>query len=116
MLAAADRDGDPGWCSNALSTRAMLRILLGDSDLAEHDVDAVLRDLIDAEAAATAGVEDRLVGSNAHIGIAIGYYMLRLYDRADPHYQTAYVMAVQADLVSTMPTICQLILAELHLT
>src|SRR5881392_1987214 len=73
MLAAADREGDAGWRSNALSFRAVHRLLVGSNDLAEYDIDAVLRDLVAAEAALAAGVADPLVGSHAHTGIGIGY-------------------------------------------
>jgi hypothetical protein len=50
MLAAAEREGDAGWRSNALSFRAGNRMVLGDGDLAAYDIDAVLRDLAVAEA------------------------------------------------------------------
>jgi len=116
MLAAADREGSPGWRAVALATRARRRLLLGDHDLAEYDIDAVLRDLTDAEAVVAAGVDDPLIGSNAHIGIGNGYSQLRLYELADPHYRTAYELAVQADQTSATPAICQINLASMHLT
>jgi len=115
MLAAAERESDSGWRSIALAQRARQRIMLGDSDLAEYDIDAILRDLAGAEAVVAAGVEDPLVGSNAHIGIGIGYGMLRLYELAEPHYTVAYDIARQADPASTVPTVCQANLAEMHL-
>ena len=115
MLAAADREKEPGWRSIALSLRARLRLTLGESDIAEYDIDAVLRDLTGADAAVAAGVDDPLIGSNAHIGIGNGYSLLRLHELADPHYTTAYDMALQADPASAVPAICQINLAEMHL-
>jgi diguanylate cyclase (GGDEF)-like protein len=116
MLAAAERDGDPGWRAIALTMRAGQRIMLGDSDLVEWDIDTVLRDLTGAEAALASGVTDPLVGSNAHIGIANGYFDLRLYELADPHYQAAYDLVSEAGAAGAVPAICQANLAELHLT
>jgi diguanylate cyclase (GGDEF)-like protein len=115
MLAAAERENHHGWRSIALAHRAYLRIQLGDSDLAEYDIDAVLRDLTAAEAAIAAGVDDPLVGSNAHIEIGNGYCLLRLYELVDPHYLAAYDLAVLADPTGAVPAICQVDLAELHL-
>ena len=115
MLAAANREDHPGWRSIAMSLRADMRILLSDNDLAEYDIDAVLRDLTGAEVAVAAGVEDPMVGSNAHIGIGNGYYMLRLYELADPHYQAAYELALRADPTSAVAATCQTNLAEMHL-
>jgi diguanylate cyclase (GGDEF)-like protein len=116
MLAAAEREGDAGWRSNALSFRASMRLFLGNSDLAEYDIDAVLRDLAAAEAALAAGVADLSVGSNAHIGIGNGYNLLRLYELTEPHYLAAYELSChQGDPDSTVPATCQTNLAELHL-
>jgi diguanylate cyclase (GGDEF)-like protein len=116
MLAAADREGDVGWRSNALSFRAGQRIMLGNSNLAEYDIDAVLHDLAAAEAALAVGVADRSVSSNAHIGIGIGYNRLRLYELAEPHYTAAYELSCHdGDPDSAVPTICQTNLAEMHL-
>src|SRR5437763_16966953 len=58
MLAAAEREADAGWRSNALSFRACQRMMLGNSDLAEYDIEAVLRDLAAAEVALAGGVTD----------------------------------------------------------
>jgi len=117
MLAAAEREGDDGWRSNALSFGAGQRILLGNIDLAAYDIGAVLRDLAAAEAALALGVADLLVGSNAHIGIGNGYNLLRLYELAEPHYAAAYELSCQQrDPHSAVPSICQTNLAELHLT
>jgi diguanylate cyclase (GGDEF)-like protein len=117
MLAAAEREGDAGWRSNALSFRAVQRIVLGNTDLAEYDIDAVLRDLAAAEAALAVGVADRSVASNAHIGIGNGYNVLRLYELAEPHYTAAYELSCQdGGPDNAVPAICQTNLAELHLS
>jgi len=116
MLASAEREGGAGWRATALSLRARLRIVLGDSDLAEYDIDAVLRDLAAAEAALAGGVADPLVGSTAHIAIGIGYDLLRLYELAAPHYTAAYELHCQIeDPDNPGPAICQTNLAESHL-
>src|SRR5207248_11364631 len=93
MLAAAEREGDAGWRSTALSFRAGNRMVLGDGDLAEYDIDAVLRDLAAAEAALAGGVADSCLASNAHVGIGICYSRLRLYELAEPHYAAAYELS-----------------------
>jgi diguanylate cyclase (GGDEF)-like protein len=93
-----------------------VRLVLGNSDLAEYDIDAVLRDLAAAEAALATGVADRSVSSNAHIGIGNGYNLLRLYELAEPHYLAAYELSCQdGDPDSAVPATCQTNLAELHL-
>ena len=116
MVAAAEREGSPGWRGTALAMRAMLRIVLGDSDPGEHDVDAVLRDLADAEAETEAAeCGDPMVAASGHNLIAIGYYTLRLYELADPHYTTAYEMAARLEPAGPVPVTVQLNLAELHL-
>ena len=46
MLAAAERERDAGWRSIALSFRAGQHIALGEKELAEYNIDAVLRDLV----------------------------------------------------------------------
>ena len=62
------------------------------------------------------GVADPSVGSNAHIGIGIGYNLLRLYELAEPHYTAAYELSCQdGDPDSAVPAICQTNLAEMHL-
>lgn len=116
MVAAAERESSPGWRGTALAMRAMLRIVLGDSDPGEHDVDAVLRDLADAEAETEAAeCGDPMVAASGHNLIAIGYYTLRLYELADPHYTTAYEMAARLEPAGPMQVTVQLNLAELHL-
>jgi diguanylate cyclase (GGDEF)-like protein len=116
MLAAAEREADPGWLSNALSFRAGNRMVLGDGDLAEYDIDAVLRDLAAAEAALAGGVTDLCLSSHSHIGIGIGYARLRLYELAEPHYAAAYELSRRhVDPEGALPVICQTNLAELHL-
>jgi diguanylate cyclase (GGDEF)-like protein len=114
MLAAAERDGDAGWRSNALALRAATRTLLGDGDLAEYDIDAVLRDLAAAEATLAGGIEDLCVAANAHVAVGICYHRLRLYELAEPHYAAGYDLASRyAD--PDLPAICQVNLADLHL-
>ncbi|QGN48198.1 diguanylate cyclase [Micromonospora sp. WMMD558] len=90
MLAAADREHSVGWRSCALSLRANRRLRLGDQDIAEYDIEAVLRDLVSAETALLAGEPDPVIAGNAHTGIAIGYAQLRLYELAEPQFQAAY--------------------------
>jgi len=116
MLAAADREGDAGWRSIALSFRAGQHIVLGESELAEYNIDAVLRDLVAAEAALAAGVSDPSLGSNAHIGIGNNYDLLRLYELAEPHFAAAYELSCRVgDPDSAVPAICQANLAAVHL-
>ncbi len=114
MLAAAERDGDAGWRSTALAFRAGNRMVLGDSDLGEYDIDAALRDLVAAEAALAVGVPDLCLASNAHIGIGIGYCRLRLYELAEPHYAAGYELS-RRYRDPELPATCQVNLAELHL-
>ena len=54
MLIAAEREGDHGWVSCAYSLNAHVRLSLGESDVAEHDLGTVLRELVHAENAAQA--------------------------------------------------------------
>jgi diguanylate cyclase (GGDEF)-like protein len=116
MLTSAERAGAAGWRAIALSLRARLRIVLGDNDLAEYDIDAVLRDLTAAEAALAGGVADLLVGSTAHNAIAIGYDLLRLYELAAPQYAAAYELYLQLEEPDNPgPAICQTNLAQSHL-
>ncbi|WP_018810233.1 sensor domain-containing diguanylate cyclase [Salinispora pacifica] len=96
MLAAADREHSVGWRSCALSLRAIRRLRLGDLDIREHDIVAVLRDLVTAETALLAGEPDPVIAGNAHTGIAIGYAQLRLYELAEPQFQAAYESTLQA--------------------
>ncbi len=96
MLAAADREDSAGWRSCALSLRATRRLRLGDQDIAEYDIEAVLRDLVSAEAALLAGEPDPVIAGNAHTGIAIGYAQLRLYELAAPQFEAAYDAACRA--------------------
>ncbi len=116
MLAAAEREGDNGWRSTALSMRAEQRIAVGDGDLGEHDTEAALRDLVAAEGALDAGVEDVVVRTNAHVGIGIGYVTMRLYELAEPHHQAAYELSCQnGSLTNGNAAMWQCNLAELHL-
>ena len=50
----------------------------------------MLRDLVDAENALRAGVDDPWLAGQAHNGIAMAYNGLRLYELAIPHYTAAY--------------------------
>ncbi|HWG98125.1 MAG TPA: GGDEF domain-containing protein [Pilimelia sp.] len=115
MVAAADREDSPGWRACALSLRAELRQRLGEADLAEFDIDAVLRDLAAAEVALVAGEPDPVVAGNAHTGIALGYHQLRLYELADPHYQKAYEASMLAAEDIGNPAMWLVNLAQLHL-
>jgi len=116
MLAAAERERDAGWRSIALSFRACQHIVLGEKELAEYNIDAVLRDLVAAEAALATGVADPSLGSNAHIGIGNTYTQLRLYELAEPHYAAAYELSCRMDDPDgAVPAICQSNLAEVHL-
>ncbi len=96
MLAAADREHSSGWRSCALSLRATRRLRLGDQDIAEYDIEAVLRDLVSAETALLADEPDPVIRGNAHTGIAIGYAQLRLYELAVPQFQAAYEATCRA--------------------
>lgn len=90
MLVAAERENSAGWRSCALSLRADRRLRLGDQDIAEYDIEAVLRDLVRAETALLAGEPDPVIEGNARTGLAIGYAKLRLYELAVPQFQAAY--------------------------
>ncbi|GIJ79120.1 diguanylate cyclase (GGDEF) domain-containing protein [Micromonospora phaseoli] len=96
MLAAAEREGSVGWRSCALSLRATRRLRLGDQDIAEYDIEAVLRDLTSAETALLPDEPDPVIAGNAHTGIAIGYAQLRLYELAAPQFQAAYEATCRA--------------------
>ena len=116
MLAAAERECDNGWRSTALSMRAEQRMAVGDADLADHDTEAALRDLVAAETALDAGVENDVVRTNAHVGIGIGYTAMRLYELVEPHYLAAYELSCQTgSLANGNQSMWQSNLAELHL-
>jgi diguanylate cyclase (GGDEF)-like protein len=89
-LVAADRAGDAGWRSAALSFRAVQRLYAGEEGTATYDVDAILHDLALAEVALDEGIDDPYVRSTAHTGLGFTYHMLRLYELARPHYLRAY--------------------------
>jgi hypothetical protein len=114
MLAAAEREGDAGWRSSALSFRAGNRMVLGDGDLTEYDIDAVLRDLAAAEATLADGIADLCLASNAHVGIGVVYHRLRLHELAEPRYAAGYELGCRYG-DPDLPAICQVNLAELHL-
>jgi len=114
MQRAAEREGSLGWRSCALSGRAYQRLMIGEQ-LAEHDVEAVLQDLVDAEIALADGVEDNVIAENAHTGVALGYHQLRLYELALPHYEAAYEVSPQDGRQTGNRAMWQANIATLHL-
>ena len=73
-------------------------------------------DLVAAEGALDAGVEDVVVRTNAHVGIGIGYVTMRLYELAEPHHLAAYELSCQnGSLTNGNAAMWQCNLAELHL-
>lgn len=114
MLQAADREGNQGWRSCALSGRAWQHLMLGEH-LAEREVDAVLQDLIDAGIALAPGVEDGVIAENAHTGVALGYHQLRLYELALPQYEAAYAVSAQDGRQAGNKAMWQSNIATLHL-
>src|SRR5665647_2509681 len=114
MLASADHEGSQGWRSCALSGRAYQRLMIGEQ-LADHDVDAVLQDLVDAEIALGRGVEDSVIAENAHTGVALGYHQLRLYELALPQYEAAYAVSPQDGRQTGNRAMWQSNIATLHL-
>jgi diguanylate cyclase (GGDEF)-like protein len=115
MLHAAETQGSAGWRACALATRASERLRLGDVDIAEHDVDAALRDLTTAEAALATGGGDLVAEINARVGIGMGYRMLRLYELAGPQYQAAYELSAGDEARDGNPAMWLTNLAQLHL-
>lgn len=116
LIAAAEQQGCPGWRSNGLSLRATEQIYLGEYDAAEYDVDAILRDLVEAETALGDDVEDLFAAENAYVGIALGYAGLGLYELALPNYEAAYEVSLRLGSDSAgKPAMWQLNIAELHL-
>jgi len=114
MLQSADHQGSQGWRSCALSGRAYQRLMIGEQ-LADHDVDAVLQDLVDAEIALGRGVEDSVIAENAHTGVALGYHQLRLYELALPQYEAAYAVSPQDGRQTGNRAMWQCNIATLHL-
>jgi diguanylate cyclase (GGDEF)-like protein len=114
MLQSAEREGSQGWRSCALSGRAYQRLMLGEH-LAEHHVDAVLQDLVDAEIALSSGVADSVIAENAHTGVALGYHQLRLYELALPQYEAAYAVSTHDGRQAGNQAMWQANLATLHL-
>lgn len=116
MIEAADRQGCPGWRSNGLSLRAEERLHLGDCDAMEYDVDAILRDLVEAETALADGADDLFAAENAYVGIALGYLGLGLYELALPNYESAYEVSLRLGPDSAgSPAMWQSNIARLHL-
>ncbi|GAA2529067.1 GGDEF domain-containing protein [Pilimelia columellifera] len=115
MVTAAERERSAGWLACALSLRAEMRLRLGESEIGEYDVDAVLRDLVAAEAALNRPETDLVVLGNAHTGLALTYHTLRLYELAGPHYLNAYEASSQAPAQNGNPSMWLVNLANLHL-
>ncbi|GGK33722.1 hypothetical protein GCM10010124_27880 [Pilimelia terevasa] len=115
MIAAAAREGSAGWSACALSLRGELRLRLGEDEIGEYDIDAVLRDLVAADAALNRAEPDLVVLGNAHTGLALTYHTLRLYELAGPHYLAAYEASVQAPVETGNPSMWLVNLANLHL-
>jgi len=113
MLQSAERNGSHGWRSCALSGRAWQRLMVSEN--AKHDVDAVLRDLVDAELELEHGVDDSVVAENAYTGVALGYHQLRLYELALPLYQAAYDVSANDGRKAGNRAMWQSNLATLHL-
>jgi diguanylate cyclase (GGDEF)-like protein len=114
MLESAEREANQGWRSCALSLRAWQRLML-DEHAADLEVDTVLQDLVDAEVALAAGVQDGVIAENAHTGVALGYHNLRLYELALPHYEAAYGVSAQDGRQAGNQTMWQCNIATLHL-
>ncbi len=114
MLRAAEREQSPGWLACALATRASERLRLGVLDGDEYDVDAALRDLT-AAAAIVVGDADPVAAVNARVGIAVGYYYLRLYELAGPQYEAAYEISAAGPVENGNRAMWLTNLAEMHL-
>ena len=103
----AEREGSPGWRSCALSSRAAHMLRTGDTD----NPDGVLHDLVTAEIVAVEETEP-IAAVNARVGVAIGYFELRLYELVGPQYDAAYEMSPPGNGNRAMWLYNQ---AELHL-
>jgi diguanylate cyclase (GGDEF)-like protein len=115
MLDCTESRANHGWRSCALSIRAWQRLMLTEQHAEEHDVDAVLRDLVDAEVALAQGVEDAVVAENAHTALGLGFSQLRLYELALPHYEAAYAVSAQDGRGDGAQAMWQSNIAILHL-
>ncbi|WP_433292368.1 diguanylate cyclase domain-containing protein [Actinoplanes sp. CA-030573] len=105
---AAERDGSPGWRSCALATKAAHLMRIGDTG---RDFDEILHDLVTAEILVAHETEP-IAAVNARVGVAIGYFELRLYELVGPHYDAAYAMSPPGSGNRAMWLFNQ---AELHL-
>ncbi|MEU4156745.1 GGDEF domain-containing protein [Actinoplanes sp. NPDC026670] len=114
MLPSTEREGSAGWKACALASRAWQRLRLGQMDPAENDVDRVLRDLVAAEALA-AQEREPIAAVNSLVGVAIGYWELRLYELAAPQFELAYEMSRADDGQNGNRAMWLLNLAEMHL-
>lgn len=114
QLAAAERcldhgraADDPGWVSNALSMRAM-------AHFRQDAVEAALLDLAQAEVA-LADSDDEGLRNWAHTGLGYCYLEMRLYELAEPHFQSALGIVACPIPLPAAPTIDLMNLAELYL-
>jgi diguanylate cyclase (GGDEF)-like protein len=114
MLHAAEREGSAGWQACALATRASERLRLGEQDSTEYDVDGALRDLAAAEVL-VADETDPIAAVNARVGIAVGYYGLRLYELVGAHFQAAYEISAADPDQNGNRSMWLTNLADLHL-
>jgi diguanylate cyclase (GGDEF)-like protein len=113
LVAAADqcitlaRDaGASGWVSNALSMRAM-------AHLRTQQLDAALADLAHAEVELDA-CQDAALACWAHTGLGASYCELRLYELAEPHYESALLIDESPVPLAEAPVIDLMNLAELY--
>jgi diguanylate cyclase (GGDEF)-like protein len=106
-LAAGREAGEPGWCSNALSMRAM-------AQARRRSVEAALVDLAQAEVALS-DTRDEGLRNWAHTGLGYCYLELRLYELALPHFESALDIVVSPMPLAESRAIDLMNLAELHL-
>jgi len=99
--------GQPGWVANALSVRALAQVRAGAVEIA-------LLDIARAEVELSACDDDAL-RCWAHTGIGYCYEELRLYELAQPHFESAIHLAASPIPLVEAPVIDVLNLAELHL-
>jgi diguanylate cyclase (GGDEF)-like protein len=112
MIAAAEREGSPGWHACALASRAAHLLRLGEAaGEAGYDLDGVLHDLVTAEIVAVDETEP-IAAVNARVAVGIGYFELRLYELVGPQWEVAYEMSPYGNGNRAMWLYNQ---AELHL-
>ena len=88
-LELAEAAGEPGWAANALSMRAMAQARSGA-------VEGALIDLARTEVA-LAACDDLALRNWAHTGLGYCYLELRLYELAQPHFETAVRTPAEPD-------------------